>query len=54
MKYIVSVGVSYPLEDLSETTWNEDLDHMVKRGDHKSAQSPDNEAKLLENYIQEV
>ena len=37
LKEIITDGVTYPLEDLPEDKRKEDLDHMVARGNHKSA-----------------
>ena len=54
MKDIISNGVSYPLENLPDKTRKEDLEFMIKRGNHKSALSKENEAKLSENYAKEV
>ena len=39
MKDIVLIGVSYPLEDLLELTRKDNLEHNIKRGNHKSALS---------------
>ena len=38
MKKIVTEGLTYPLEEISEETRKEDLQHMIQRGNHKSAQ----------------
>ena len=54
MKEIISSGVSYFLEDLPEQTRKEDIEFMIKRGNHKSALSKENEEKSLENYEMEV
>ena len=54
IKGIISVGVTYPLEDLPEAICREDLEHMNNRGNHKSAMSPETKAKLMNNYKKEV
>ena len=54
MRDIISNGVSYPLEDLPEQTRKEDLEFIIRCGNHKSALSKENEEKLLENYAKEV
>ena len=52
---IISTGVHYPLEEITEEERYHDLEHMVKRGNHKSALAPANNAKtLLSNYHKEV
>ena len=47
-------GVTYQLEDLLEEVRKEDLGHMIERGNHKSADDPDNHPTLLKNYEKEV
>ena len=55
MEKIISSGVEYPLEEISEEEREKDLLHMIARGNHKSAQTPiDNARKLEENYTSEV
>ena len=41
MKEIVTTGLTYPLTDIPETERKEDLDFMIQRGNHKSAQTPE-------------
>ena len=50
MRDIISKGVNYNLEELSEETRKEDLEYMMKRGNHKSASEPENEPTLIKNY----
>ena len=54
MKDIVQNGITYQLDDISEKERKLDLDHMIARGNHKSASSPENIKSLLENYEKEV
>ena len=42
------------MEDITEKERIEDVDHMIARGNHKSAQSPENEPTLHTNYEKEV
>ena len=44
MEKIISDSVSYPLEYLPETMRKEDLEHMIKRGNHKSSILEENTA----------
>ena len=53
MRDIISNGVSYPLEDLPEQTWKEDLEFMIKRGNHKSDLSKENEVNC-QKTIQKI
>ena len=43
MRDIICNGVSYPLEDLPEQTRKEDLEFIIRCGNHKSALSKENE-----------
>ena len=54
MKQILTKGVTYHMEDLPEQMRQEDLRHMVDRGNHKSAEDPDNHPTLFLNYEKEV
>ena len=55
MKEIISKGVNYPLDPITEEERQADLEHMILRGNHKSAQVPvENAATLLSNYEKEV
>ena len=54
MSEIITNGVSYSLEDLPEHVQKEDLRFMIKRGNHKSATSKENEPTLINNYTKEV
>ena len=54
MSSIITKGVTYSLEDLPESVRKEDLNHMIARGNHKSATSKENEEYLLQNYEKEV
>ena len=54
MKKIMSSGVDYPLKEIESETLEQDLQQMIKRGNHKSAQLPTNEQSLEENYKKEV
>ena len=55
MKKIVTEGLTYPLEEIPDETRKEDLLHMMKRGNHKSAQIPEiNAQTLMKNYTKEV
>ena len=55
MKQIISEGVSYPLTEITEEERVGDLDHMMRRGNHKSARTPhENVTTLKENYAKEV
>ena len=54
MRDIISTGVTYNLEEMSEETRKEDLEYMMRRGNHKSASDPKNEPTLNKNYKKEV
>ena len=55
MKKIISDEVSYSLENISEEERVEDLEFMMERGNHKSAQTPlDNVETLKDKYVKEV
>ena len=54
LKEIVSLGCSYPLEPIDEETQKADLLHMMDRGNHHSALSPENAPSLHKNYKKEV
>ena len=54
MREIISKGVQYNLEDISEEERKTDLEYMLKRGNHKSASDPENEPTLIQNYKKEV
>lgn len=54
MKDIISIGVTYPLEDLPEAIYKENVKHTINRGNHKSAFSPENESKFINNFEKEV
>ena len=55
LKEIVTKGVNYPLETITEKDRKTDLDHMIQRGNHKSAQTPSaNASTLISNYQKEV
>ena len=55
METIITKGLSYPLTELSEQERLTDLKHMIKRGNHKSAQKPFiNAHTLAKNYAKEV
>ena len=55
MREIISGGVDYPLEDLSEEDRKGDLEYMIIRGDHRSAMKPrENFETLKSNYQVEV
>ena len=51
---IITSIVSYSLEDLPEHMRKEDLEFMIKRGNHKSATSQENESTFLKNYTKGV
>ena len=49
------MGLEYPLAEISEEERKKDLIHMMARDNHKSAQTPiENALKLQENYKLEV
>ena len=55
MKKFITEGVTYNLEEVSEEDRRRDLDHMIKRGNHKSAESPIANADALQaNYAKEI
>ena len=54
MSKIISEGLSYPMEDISNTEQKDDLLRMIERGNHKSASTKENEPTLLKNYTKEV
>ena len=54
MKEIVQHGITYHLDSLTEEERSKDLEHMIARGNHKSASSPENLRSLLDNYDKEV
>ena len=49
MKEFITAGVTYNLEVVSEEERRKDIDHMIKRGNHKSAESPVANAEALKN-----
>ena len=51
---IISSGVTYHLEDITGKERIEDVDHMIARGNYKSAQLPENAPTLHTNYEKEV
>ena len=53
-KQIITIGVTYDLDKMSEENRLDDLKHMMARGNHKSASDPINEPTLLKNYEKEV
>ena len=54
MRQMISLGVDYPLEEVSPTDQKSDLEHMIKRGNHKSVLENENAKTLLKNYTAEV
>ena len=54
MQAIVDKGITYQLNSITEKERRADLKHMIARGNHKSASSPDNINSLLQNYDKEV
>ena len=55
MKSIMTDGVDYPLVDIVEEDRRNDLDHMIKCGNHMSARKPQVNAETLrQNYKSEV
>lgn len=54
MRQIISHGVDYPLDDISEEEQTADLEFMINRGNHKSAMEPESASKLFDNYTAEV
>ena len=55
LREILMNGLTYPLEKLSEEQRKDDLEHMVVRGNHKSAQFPKINAETLrKNYEDEI
>ena len=55
MREIITEGIDYPLEDLSEDERIRDLDHLIERGNHRSAMKPiENFETLKRNYEAEV
>ena len=55
MKKIINEGLSYPLVDLPEESRKQDLDYMIKRGNHKSTTATKlNYETLKTNYAKEV
>ena len=55
MREVIFSGLSYPLEDISEKDKKRYLLHMMEQGNHKSSQSPAENANMLkESYRQEV
>ena len=52
---IIEQGLTYPLDTLPENKRKKDLDHMVARGNHKSAEFPEiNKQTLMKNYTDET
>ena len=55
MRWILEEGIEYPLEDISEEERKNDLEYMMRRGNHKSSMEPRVNAETLkENYGTEV
>ena len=54
MTSIILEGVSYPLSTTTEAEHKADIIHMISRGNHKSATTPQNEPTLLKNYNKQV
>ena len=54
MRQIISHGVNYPLTDVTQEEQKADLEHMIRRGNHKSALEKVNAQKLFANYTAEV
>ena len=55
MREIISKGVQYKLEDMSEEVRKTDLEYMLKRGNHKSAIIiHKNASTLISNYEKKV
>ena len=54
MQSIVDKGITYQLDSITEKERRADLKHMIARGNHKSASSPENITSLLKNYEKEV
>ena len=55
IQQIISSRVEYPLKEVSKEDWKNDLDYMMKRGNHKSALAPkDNTKSLMDNYTSDV
>jgi hypothetical protein len=51
---IVNNGVSYPLQPINEEDRLSDIDALIERGNHKSAQTPDNTTALNKSFNKEV
>ena len=47
MQSIVDKGITYQLDSITEKERRADLKHMIARGNHKSASSPENITSLL-------
>ena len=54
IKDIITKGVTYNITPLTETERSSDLDWMIDRGNHKSAQIAENQPTLIKNYEKEV
>jgi hypothetical protein len=54
MKSIVTKGVEYPLNPIKEQDRLNDIKAMIERGNHKSAQTPDNKKALDKAFTKET
>jgi hypothetical protein len=54
IRTIIDKGLSYPLEAIDEETRLSDIEHMLQRGNHKSALEPDGIAALDKAFSKEV
>ena len=54
IKELIQNGVSYPLEDISEYDRIRDIEYMLRRGNHKSAEIKENKGALEKSFTKEV
>ena len=50
----INNGISYPLHPIDEQSRLADIDFMIERGNHKSAQSPENQQAIIKAFDKEV
>ena len=54
IKELIQHGVSYPMEPITESDRLKDIDHMLSRGNHKSASVTENKHALEKSFNKEV